>query len=80
MPRNPAPIFLAVKVRKFHTQIQHTRNQVSMQLSCGMGSMGKADMDLDGTVGDTEFRFDTKLVVHVPNCKERSLFELDDAL
>lgn len=41
-------------------------NRVSMQLSCGMGSMGKADMDLEGTVGDTEFRFDTKLVVHVP--------------
>jgi hypothetical protein len=28
--------------------------------------MGKADMDLDGTVGDAEFQFDTKLVVHVP--------------
>lgn len=37
-----------------------------MQVVCGMGTLGKADMELDGTVGDTEFDFDTKLTVSVP--------------
>lgn len=41
-------------------------NHVNMALSCGMGNMGKVDMDLDGTVGDVDFLFDTKFVVHVP--------------
>jgi Protein of unknown function (DUF3617) len=41
-------------------------NRVGMQVACGMGGMGKADMDLEGTVGDTQFDYDTKLVVSVP--------------
>lgn len=41
-------------------------NRVKMELSCGMGDLGKAVMDLDGTVGDRDFNFDTGLVVHVP--------------
>jgi Protein of unknown function (DUF3617) len=41
-------------------------NRASMALSCGMGEVGKAQMNLDGTVGETEFSFDTDLVVQVP--------------
>jgi hypothetical protein len=41
-------------------------NRAKMALSCGMGGMGKADMVLDGTVGETEFEFDTKLTMDVP--------------
>jgi hypothetical protein len=41
-------------------------NRATMALSCGMGGMGKAAMDLDGTVGDTNFNFDTKLTLDVP--------------
>jgi Protein of unknown function (DUF3617) len=41
-------------------------SRASMQVVCGMGTLGKADMELDGTVGDTQFDFDTKLTVSVP--------------
>ena len=41
-------------------------NRAKMQVVCGMGSMGKADMELNGTIGDTRFDFETKLVVSVP--------------
>ena len=41
-------------------------SRARMQVVCGMGTLGKADMELDGTVGDTEFDFDTKLTVSVP--------------
>lgn len=41
-------------------------NRAQMALSCGMGGMGKASMDLDGTVGETSFEFNTKLTVDVP--------------
>lgn len=41
-------------------------SRASMQVVCGMGTLGKADMELDGTVGDKEFDFDTKLTVSVP--------------
>jgi hypothetical protein len=41
-------------------------NRVTMQVSCGMGGMGKVEMDLDGTVGDTQFAYDTKFTVSVP--------------
>jgi hypothetical protein len=41
-------------------------NRVTMQVSCGMGGMGKVAMDLDGTVGDTQFDYDTKFTVSVP--------------
>jgi hypothetical protein len=41
-------------------------NRAHMALSCGMGGMGKAAMDLKGNVGETSFNFDTKLVLHVP--------------
>lgn len=41
-------------------------DRARMTLSCGMGSMGKAEMELDGTVGDTQFDFDSKLILSVP--------------
>ena len=41
-------------------------NRVSMEVACGMGGMGKVDMELDGTVGDTQFDYDTKFTVAVP--------------
>jgi hypothetical protein len=41
-------------------------NRVRMALVCGMGDIGKAKMDLDGTVGDTDFNFDTNLDLRVP--------------
>lgn len=41
-------------------------NRAHMQVLCGMGSLGKVEMDLDGTMGDTQFDFDTKLAVSVP--------------
>lgn len=41
-------------------------NRAQMQVVCGMGSLGKAEMELDGTIGDTQFDFDTKLLVSIP--------------
>lgn len=41
-------------------------NRANMEVVCGMGSLGKVEMRLDGTVGDTQFNFDTKLAVSVP--------------
>jgi hypothetical protein len=41
-------------------------NRARMDVICGMGTLGKAEMMLDGTVGDTQFDFDTKLAVSVP--------------
>ena len=41
-------------------------SRATMQVVCGMGTLGKANMELDGTVGETEFDFDTKLTVSVP--------------
>jgi hypothetical protein len=41
-------------------------NRAKMKLVCGMGKIGKASMELDGTVGDTDFNFDTNLDLRVP--------------
>jgi hypothetical protein len=41
-------------------------NRAKMELVCGMGDLGKAKMDLDGTLGDADFNFDTDLEVQVP--------------
>lgn len=41
-------------------------SRAQMQVVCGMGSLGKAEMDLDGMIGDTQFDFDTKLMMSVP--------------
>jgi hypothetical protein len=41
-------------------------NRATMTLNCGIGGMGKAAMELDGTVGETSFVFDTKLTIDVP--------------
>jgi hypothetical protein len=41
-------------------------NRATMQVVCGMGALGKADMELDGTIGDTQFDFGTKLTVSIP--------------
>lgn len=49
-----------------YQQFDIAGNRVTMKLSCGMGDLGKAQMDLNGTVGDRDFNFDTDLVVHVP--------------
>jgi Protein of unknown function (DUF3617) len=48
-------------------------NRAKMTLSCGMGKMGKADMVLDGTVGDIDFMFDTTLDLHIPMAGKISL-------
>jgi hypothetical protein len=48
-------------------------NRVTMALTCGMAEMGKADIELLGTVGDTDFLFDTKLDIHVPIAGKISL-------
>jgi hypothetical protein len=41
-------------------------NRADMALGCKMGAMGKADMELSGTVGPDAFTFDTKVIVKVP--------------
>ena len=41
-------------------------NRAQMHLLCGMGTMGKAEMELDGTVDDAQFNFDTKLTLSIP--------------
>ena len=41
-------------------------SRAAMHVVCGMGTLGKADMELDGTVSDTRFDFATKLTVSVP--------------
>jgi Protein of unknown function (DUF3617) len=48
-------------------------NRVQMALVCGMGDLGKAQMALDGTVGETDFSFDTDLAVQVPMAGKISL-------
>ena len=37
-----------------------------MTVSCSKGGMGKATMDIDGTVNDTQMDFDTNLTLDVP--------------
>jgi len=49
-----------------YTHFDIAGNRVNMALSCGMGDLGKAKMDLDGTLGDADFNFDTDLEVQVP--------------
>jgi hypothetical protein len=49
-----------------YQQFDIAGNQAKMALMCGMGSVGKASMKLDGTVNDTDFSFDTDLVVQLP--------------
>lgn len=41
-------------------------DRARMTVSCRQGDMGKAEMELDGIVGDTQIDFDTKLVVTAP--------------
>ena len=49
-----------------YKQFDLAGNRAKMQVVCGMGTMGKAEMNLDGTVGDTQFDFDTNIAVSVP--------------
>ena len=49
-----------------YKQFDIAGNRVNMALVCGMGDLGKAEMKLDGTIGDNDFQFDTDLMVHVP--------------
>jgi hypothetical protein len=48
-------------------------NRVTMSLTCGMADMGKAEMELSGTLDDSDFVFDTELDVHVPIAGKISL-------
>jgi Protein of unknown function (DUF3617) len=41
-------------------------DRARMTVACGMGSLGKAEMALDGNVGDTQFDFDTNVAIDVP--------------
>jgi hypothetical protein len=41
-------------------------NKAKMTVSCGMGGLGKAEMEMDGTVDDTQLDFDTKFRLSVP--------------
>jgi Protein of unknown function (DUF3617) len=49
-----------------YKQFDIAGNRAQMKVICGMGGMGKAEMNLDGTIGDTRFDFDTKVSVAVP--------------
>lgn len=49
-----------------YTHFDIAGNRAKMTLKCGMGDLGKARMDLDGTLGDADFNFDTNLEVQVP--------------
>jgi len=37
-----------------------------MKFSCGMDSMGRVDMELNGVMGKTEFNYDSKVDVRLP--------------
>ena len=39
---------------------------VRMEFSCGMDSMGRVDMELNGVMGKTEFNYDSKVDVRLP--------------
>ncbi len=39
---------------------------VRMELSCGMDSMGRVDIELTGVMGKTEFNYDSKVDVRLP--------------
>lgn len=64
----PGPDFFGGKGAEdcSYKQFDIAGNRVKMELSCGMGDLGKAKMNLDGTLGDADFNFDTDLVVEVP--------------
>jgi hypothetical protein len=49
-----------------YTRFDLAGNRADMTLSCKMGGMGKADMELSGTVAADTFTFDTKVIVKVP--------------
>jgi hypothetical protein len=49
-----------------YTRFDIAGNRADMALGCKMGSMGKADMELSGTVGPDAFTFDTKVIVKLP--------------
>lgn len=64
----PGPDFFGGKGAEdcSYKQFDIAGNRVKMKLACGMGDLGKANMDLNGTLGDTDFQFDTDLEVQVP--------------
>lgn len=64
----PGPDFFGGKGAEdcSYKQFDIAGNRVKMALSCGMGDLGKAKMDLNGTMGDADFQFDTDLEVQVP--------------
>ncbi|MBP6580326.1 MAG: DUF3617 domain-containing protein [Sphingomonadales bacterium] len=64
----PGPDFFGGKGAEdcSYQQFDIAGNRVTMKLVCGMGDLGKANIDLNGTVGDRDFAFDTDLQVHVP--------------
>lgn len=64
----PGPDFFGGKGAEdcSYRQFDIAGNRVKMELACGMGDLGKAKMNLDGTLGDADFNFDTDLAVDVP--------------
>jgi hypothetical protein len=49
-----------------YTRFDLAGNHADMALSCKMGGMGKADMDLQGVFATEDFSFDTKVSVQLP--------------
>jgi Protein of unknown function (DUF3617) len=49
-----------------YTRFDISGNKADMALKCGMGEVGRADMDLRGTVEAEAFQFETKVTVHLP--------------
>jgi Protein of unknown function (DUF3617) len=49
-----------------YTRFDLAGNNADMALSCKMGGMGKADMELKGVFATEDFSFDTKVSVQLP--------------
>jgi Protein of unknown function (DUF3617) len=49
-----------------YTRFDIAGNNADMALNCKMGNMGKADLELKGTVGFQDFAFDSKVIMHIP--------------
>lgn len=64
----PGPDFFGGKGAEdcSYKQFDIAGNRAQMELICGMGDLGKAKMNLNGTLGDADFNFDTDLEVEVP--------------
>jgi hypothetical protein len=52
--------------RCIYTKFDIAGDRARMTVSCRQGDMGKVEMELDGSVGDTQIEFDTNLTVSAP--------------